>query len=472
VLIFVAIMDLPEGYILIKQSEYDSLLATIKELSFRIKELEGIISKNSSNSHKPPSSDGYKKEKQGIKNNREQTDKKQGAQPGNAGKTLKRIANPDKIVEHKIKGKCVCGTELEPLPIKKIHRRQVFDLPEKLLEVTEHQIEIKQCVCGIRHEALCSIKGITQYGERIKSTAIYLNQYQYLPFERTQEFFEDIVGISISDSVLAESNEQCYEALKKPEEQIKKALQQSKVIHNDETGIRCKGDTQWIHSCSTEQYTHYSIQEKRGKEGIDAIGILTDYKGISVHDRWASYDKYTCTHALCNAHLLRELKWVKEEVGRAWAEQMIGLLVRANNLKKENELDQEAILTIEQKYLKIIEHGLKEEPPTPIPKIKKRGRIKKTKSLKLLEAFSNRKEEILRFVHNKDVPFDNNLAERDIRMVKLKQKISGCFRTLYGAQVFCRIRSYISTARKQGYPILDAIKAALVGSPVAIYHTD
>ena len=460
------IVDLPEGYIIVKKTDYEFLLAKVMELTLRVQELESRLSKNSSNSHKPPSSDRYKKV---IKNNREKTDKKQGAQPGNEGKTLKQRANPDKIVSHKITGYCACGKDLEVLPVTNINRRQVFDLPEQLLEVTEHQVEVKQCVCGIRHEASCPVRGITQYGDRIKSTAVYLNQYQYLPFERTQEFFEDIVGISISDAVLSESNDACYEVLENTEGEIKDGIRQSEVMHNDETGIRCEGDNQWIHSSSTREYTHYSIQGKRGKEGIDTIGILNDYQGVSVHDRWASYDGYACKHALCNAHLLRELKYVHQEMSRDWAEKMIPLLVETNNLKKATGLDKRAIKNMEQRYWKITQQGRKEEPPRIAPILKKRGRVAKTKSLNLLETFINRSEEILRFVYNKNVPFDNNLAERDLRMVKLKQKISGCFRTFHGAEVFCRIRGYISTARKQGYHVLDAIGHAIMGQPIVLY---
>lgn len=466
-------MQIPEGYILISKVEYDqlrkdneALRKTVELLMARVKELEGMLHKNSGNSHKPPSSDGYKKV---IKNNRGQTIRKQGAQPGNEGKTLKQRTDPDKIVEHKIIGSCGCGKNLEELPVKSIKRRQVFDLPEKLLEVTEHRVEIKQCPCGELHEAACVVQGITQYGERIKSLAIYLNQYQYLPFERTQEFFEDIVGVSISDAVLVESNEKCYEELEDTECQIKQSIIQNDVQHNDETGMRCEGKNQWIHTSSTQQHTHYSIQSKRGKEGIDAIGILNNYQGTSIHDRWASYDGYGCKHGLCNAHLLRELKYVHEEMSKDWAKKMIVLLVETNNLKKEEKLDERAINNMEQRYGKITQQGKKEEPVKIIPIMKKRGRVAKTKSLNLLEAFINRPQEILRFVYDKNVPFDNNLAERDLRMVKLKQKISGCFRTFHGAEVFCRIRSYISTARKQGHSVLDAIEQAIMGQPIILY---
>lgn len=388
--------------------------------------MESMLIKNSSNSHKPPSSDGYRK---GIKNNREKSGKSQGAQKGHKGKTLQMVSNPDKVIEHKVKGQYKCGKDPEQAPVVQIERRQVFDLPGKLMEVTEHQAEIRQYCCGAVHQAECKEKGNTQYGSRIKSLAVYLNQYQFVPFDRLQEFFEDVIGVSISDGVLTGSNELLYEQLEKPEEQIKQALQESEGLRNDETGMWCSGKLQWIHSSSTEQCTHYSIQQKRGTEGMDAIGILTNYKRISVHDRWVPYDNYACTHALCNAHLLRELKYLKEETERAWAAGMITLLVSANNLKKENKLDATAIRAVEEQYGQIIAKGIIEEPPLVISVIKKRGRIKKPKPLNFPEAFIDRREQILRFVHNKDVPFDNNLAERDIRMVKLKQKISGYFRT-------------------------------------------
>ncbi len=467
-------MEIKSKHILLTKDEHTALLNIIKEqketiakLESRVKELETIINQNSRNSNKPPSSDGYRK---GIQNNREKSGKPQGAQKGHKGKTLKMVANPDKVIEHKAQGKCPCGHDLEQAPVVRIERRQVFDLPEKLMEVTEHRIEIKQCKCGAVHQADCKAKGNTQYGSRIKSLAAYLNQYQFMPFERLQEFFEDVIGTSISDGVLTGSNELLFGQLEETEEQIKQALQDSNVLHNDETGMRCKSKLQWVHSSSTQQHTHYSIQEKRGKEGIDSIGILPNYKGVSVHDRWVSYDKYSCTHALCNAHLLRELKSVKQETGRQWAGKMITLLTQANNLKKENKLDRAAIRVIEKQYAQIIEQGTKEEPPLIIPVRKKRGRIKKPKPLKLLEAFIDRREQILCFVHNKEVPFDNNLAERDLRMVKLKQKISGCFRTPHGAEVFCRIRSYISTVRKQGHGVLGAIEKAIVGNPIEVYQ--
>ena len=467
-------MKVEDTYITIRKTEYDKLITTVKELQedvlmlrSRVKALEGLLSKNSNNSHKPPSSDGYRKD---IKNSREKSDKKQGAQPGHEGKTLELVANPDRIVAHKIVGKCECGKDIGELPLKSVYRRQIFDLPEKLIEVTEHQIETKQCVCGRVHEAECEIKGVTQYGNRIKAFAVYLNQYQLVPYERLQELMEDCFGVSISDSVLDKSNQTCYAQLERTEEIIKRALIESKVIHNDETGLRCNKKLQWVHVSSTDTYTHFSIQEKRGSVGIDAIGILPKFKGTSVHDRFTAYDKYNCDHSFCNAHLLRELKYVHEELDKIWASDMAGILIEANDLKKQDQLNKSGKQEIEEKYSHILQAGLEEESYIPVQN-GKRGRKAKPKSRLLFEAFRDRRTEILRFVHNKDVPFDNNLAERDIRMVKLKQKISGCFRTQQGAVVFCRIRGYISTVRKQGYAVLHAIDHALIGQPIILYHT-
>lgn len=469
--IFVVGMKTREEYIRIRKSEYEFLVTSLKEvqqevimLRERVQELEGILSKNSNNSHKPPSSDGYQK---GIKNSRVKSDNKQGAQPGHEGKTLEAVANPDYVVVHKLTGKCECGKELEQLPVKSLYRRQVFDLPEKLIEVTEHQIESKQCVCGKIHEAACEVKGITQYGVRIKAIGVYLNQYQLVPYERVQELISDCFGVSISDWVLDNSNQNCYAGLEPTEETIKNVLIRSNVIHNDETGLRCNKKLQWVHVSSTETYTHYSIQEKRGSEGMDAIGILPEFKGISVHDRFSPYDKYSCGHSFCNAHLLRELKYVHEELDKKWASEMSGVMVEANELKKNDGLNETTIQEIETKYSHVLNAGLQEESYVPIQN-GKRGRKPKPKSRLLFEAFRDKRSEILKFIHNNDVPFDNNLAERDIRMVKLKQKISGCFRTQQGAIVFCRIRSYISTVRKQKYAVLYAIEQALLGKPIVL----
>jgi transposase len=440
----------------------------IRELEFKIKELEGRLHQNSSNSHKPPSSDGLKKV---IKNNRVPTNRKSGGQKGHEGKTLKMVEHPDKIIFHSVKGVCDCGKDLEEAEVLRIERRQVFDLPKKLCEVTEHQIEVKRCECGRIHRGECELKGNTQYGDKVKGLVVYLIQ-QKLSYKRVQQFMEDVFGLPLGGGTIEAANKECYERLEESERQIKEGLLGSKVIHCDETGIRCANKTQWIHVTCNERFTYYFLHSKRGKEAMDEIGILPRYKGNCVHDRWSSYERYECEHSYCNVHLLRELRFVEEEMGRRWAEEMKRVLLLGWYMKKRNWLSGKAIDSLMRRYEKVVEKGIEEERryDSAIEGIKKRGRKKKGKSVRLLEVFIRDREKVMRFIHNKDTPFDNNIAERDLRMVKLKQKVSGCFRTVQGGKIFCRIRSYISSVRKQGYSVLDSIVKALKGKPVTLFQ--
>lgn len=460
-------MQVPKGYVLIKEEELMFLHQRILELCLRVEELEGRLNKNSSNSHKPPASDGLKKV---IQNNRERSGKKPGAQSGHKGTTLKMHENPDKVVEHKVDWTCPCGANLSDAKLLNLHRRQVLDLVKKLTEVTEHQIEVRQCACGKIHYGEAGQKAPIQYGDRLKAMMVYLNQYEFLPYERLQEFLKDFAEITVSDGVLLGSNEKCFVNLETTNQQIKAAVANSPVMRNDETGVRAENKLTWAHTSSTEKHTFYHAHAKRGKEAIDDIGILKDYKGISVHDRFSSYDGYDCTHALCNAHLLRDLKSVVQDEKRKWAELMISLLVRTKKEKDAGTLDYDRQEALTGEYFDIVKFGFQEEPTSETPVVKKRGRQKKTKSLRLLEVFDSRFEQIFRFAYENEVPFDNNLAERDLRMIKLKQKISGCFRTNHGADVFCRIRSYISTARKQGYNVMEALQCAVAGNPISFSY--
>jgi len=463
-------MQIPEDYILITRVEYEQLHKEIERLGkqvellmCRVKELEGMLHKDSHNSHKPPGSDEFKKP---IKNSRLKGEHKQGGQPGKEGHTLKMVQYPDKRIRCEVKGKCECGTSLEALPVARTERRQEFDLPLKLIEVTEYEVEVKVCSCGLEHHAQCPVNAPVQYGKRIQALAVGLNQYQMIPYERLQEFFRDYFQVSVSDWWLAKTNETCYENLAPAEEGIKRALILSAVLHSDETGLRSDGKRQWVHVASTTTHTHYDIHAKRGKEAMDAIGILPHFTGNSVHDRYGSYEKYeNCKHSNCNAHHLRELQYLEEEMNRKWAKRMRRFLVWSNHLKKQGGLEEVFVLALSQQYDAILNKSLLEEPPDLATEPGKRGRKAKNKSKRLIETLQQKKEQTLRFLYDPQVPFDNNLAERDLRMLKVKQKISGCFRTFKGAKVFCRIRSYISTVKKQGYNVLDAIVLALNKQP-------
>ena len=461
---------IPHGYVLITEKELielHSLRELVNDLRNQIEELKKQLAKGSHNSHKPPSSDGYKKKV--IKNNREQSDKKQGAQSGHQGTTLQMTDHPDRIIEKKVKldEYCQCGQSLKEGEPLGYHRRQEIELLKKLTETIEYRIEAVRCSCGKVHYGEGQRLIPIQYGTTIKALAVYLNLYQYLPFERIQEYFKDWLQISISDGFLQKANEQCYNNLEETERQIKQRLMEQPVIHNDETGIRCQEKLQWIHNTSTGQFTHYSLQSKRGKEAMDNIDILPNYKGNSVHDRFSSYNDYECEHSNCNAHLCRDLKYVHEEERKSWAAVMIAILIDAKEKKQTGQLNEQTLATISRNYDKVINDNIMEESIPEKPPEKKRGRARKSPSLLLLEFFQNSKEQVLKFVFDPLVPFDNNQAERDLRMVKLKQKISGCFRTKKGGEVFCRIRSYISTVRKQQYKVVEALWMAIEGNPIS-----
>jgi transposase len=428
-------------------------------------DLKARVKLNSTNSHQPPSSDGLRK-RTVPKNNREKTGRPPGAQTGHPGTTLAFREAPDTIIEHKVEHPCRCGHDLRAEKVKKYLRRQVYDLPALRIHVTEHRIEVKECPhCHQLHEAACEVSAAVQYGDHLKAFSVYLTQYQLLPFERTQEFYADLFGFPLSDGVLQDSNATCYEGLAEIEHGIKEHITCSEVIHNDETGIRCDQKTQWIHTNSTPEQTLYTIHPKRGREALDAINILPTYTGVSVHDRYASYDGYPCQHALCNAHLLRDLQRVSEDDQKDWAIHMKDLLLDAKALSEQVVQPPTARYEIFSQYDAIVQTGLLAEPPpaASTAPVAKRGKQAKSKSQLLLEVFQSRKEHILRFLVDPHVPFDNNQAERDLRMIKLKQKISGCFRTKKGAEIFCRIRSFISTVKKQHLPVFHSIVLVLQG---------
>ncbi len=274
----------------------------------------------------------------------------------------------------------------------------------------------------------------------------------------------------MSEGTFKNFSEDCSNSLEGYENEVKECLKVSPVVGFDETGFRYNGKRHWLHVASTEELTHYSVEEKRGKEGMDNGGILPDFHGKAVHDYWSPYFKYNCLHALCNAHHLRELIYMFEEEKQEWASKMINLLIEikasVDTAKPvTNCLVTEVLRRFERKYDVIIEEGLDNLPDVVNTQPNKRGRKKQSKSRNLLDRLKNHKEEVLAFMYDFQVPFDNNQSERDLRMMKLKQKISGTFRSENGAKCFARIRSYISTVRKNGLKILQAIQNAFAGKP-------
>jgi transposase len=446
---------------------------TIQELQEEIQDLRNQLNKTSRNSSKPPSSDGLKKVPRTI-SLREKGSKKNGGQKGHDGHTLEMVETPDHIEVHPVKECICCGFSLENIQVDGYQKRQVFDIPPLQIQVTEHQAETKTCPhCNTPTTASFppDVNFPVQYGNRIKSLAVYLNNYHLVPLERTSEFFEDVFDHRISEASILQANSLAEERIKPANEAIKQQLINADVVSFDETGLRVKGKSHWLHVASNRFLTYYGVHEKRGKVAMDHIGILPYFEGTAIHDAWAPYFHYThMKHALCNAHHLRDLLFIKEQYNQEWESEMYSLLLDVKEdvektSQQKNCLDHKKIQEFENQYDQIIEKGLEMNPPPPPPKKKKRGRVKQSPPKNLLDRFKQHKDEVLTFMHDFSVPFDNNQGERDIRMMKAKQKVSGTFRTFEGASTFCSIRGYISTARKNGCRVINAIQDALNEKP-------
>jgi transposase len=344
--------------------------------------------------------------------------------------------------------------------------RQVADIPPPMpLEYTEHLSETKKCSCGRVHSAEFP-KGINapvQYGERVRSYLTYFSAYQLLPQKRSVQMLKDLFDIKMSEGTLNNILEQAYNNLETTEIFIKKAIQKSSVMHLDETGMYVNGKRIWEHSCSTQSFTYYFCHENRGSKAIKAGKMLTNYFGRIVHDGWQAYFDFVCLHALCNAHHLRELVFIKDHYKQKWADSMITLLCKIKHtvdqakIANRNQLAIQTMAKYQKQYKNLIAAGYRTNP-APLPKERKpgqRGRLKQHPARNLLNRLDKYQNEVLAFSSDFEIPFDNNLAERDLRMTKVKQKISGCFRSVKGAQYFCRIRGYISTVQKQGYNVYE-----------------
>ena len=465
----------PEAVVTLVQT----LLARLESQEQRITELENRLAKDSHNSHKPPSSDGSAK-KAKKSSLRRKTGKKPGGQPGHPGTTLYLADWPDHIIRHEPTNCARCGTSLDRTRQEEagFERRQVHDVPSLLgLAVTEHRALRKVCsVCKSTTSGSFpqSVTRPVQYGEHLKAIGVYLQEYQLLPFARTRELLFDLFGTAPSEGTLAAAKAECYAGLAPVETAIKRAISEANVAHFDETGVRIGARMHWLHQAGTKRLTFYAHHKKRGREALDAIGILLPaFGGTSVHDGFSSYFTYSlCAHALCNAHLLRELTAVHEQDAQqqtSWAGRMIKLLREIKTAVDQSRdagklrLEDEKREAFEARYRRLVAEGLGANPPPP--PTGKRGRPKQSPTKNLLDRLDKHQQAVLAFMDDFSVPFDNNLAERDLRMVKVHQKVSGCFRSPEGASQFCRIRGYISTLRKQGYHVLSALQSIFAGKP-------
>jgi transposase len=456
-----ALADLIE--LLLKQNE---------QLIQRVKELEERLNKNSRNSDKPPSSDGLKKRPPKPKRIRDKKKRQPGGQVGHQGNTLKMSADVDETIRHEHTNCQGCGHDLTGVEGEIRRKKQVVDIPQPQIIITEHQSIEKVCPCCSKKNAGKlpeHLTGNVQYGSGLRALVNYLIIYQLLPYERTTELLKAIYGISPSKGTLYQMLQDGYTQLEGAEKAIREAITTSPVIHCDETGHRVGAKTRWLHVASTKLMTYYYSNRARGALAHQAGDVLPHYKGIAVHDFYHSYLKVECQHALCNAHLIRELKSVFErDPSQRWANSLVRLLVTAKKMTHiaqhngKTSLSEQILERLSEKYdaLLVIADQLN-------PKAKpngKPGRTKQTKTRNLLDRLLTYKMNILRFLFDFKVPFDNNLAERDLRMVKVQQKISNCFRSEFGAEMFCRIRGYISTLLKQGYDVFHTLTKVLQGN--------
>lgn len=442
----------------------------IKQLEAEVKELQRRVNQDSHNSHKPPSSDGLKKRNRSP---REKGKRPGGGQKGHPGHRLALVEEPDEIIVHE-PGCCQgCGEALTEVAGAWVERRQVVELPVMRATVTEHQRMVKSCPNCQQESVGCfpaDVAQTVQYGPRLQAALTYLHVAQLLPYERVCAVLADLCGVTVSEGTLANSLQRCAERLAPIETAIAEALATAEVIHQDETGMRVKGKTVWLHTTSTDTLTSYYYHPRRGRAALEAIGILPQFRGVTVHDSYASYLTYTCQHALCHAHLQRELMALAES-GETWAAELKQLFL---DIKKRVDACRLAALTAlptdeHQQFQTRFDHWLAQGeacPPSPQPNPGQRGRPKQSPARNLLDRLKTQSHAVLRFMNDFKVPFDNNLAERDLRMMKVKQKVSGCFRSEQGARVFCRIRGYLSTLRKQGLPILPALVSLFQGSPL------
>jgi len=443
-----------------------ALLAENAALRARITELERRLGLNSSNSSKPPSSDGLKKPVR-VRSLRERSKKPSGGQKGHKGETLRQSSEPDKIEDHHPPSCGGCGTPLDPQTSVGHKARQVFDLPEpQPLVVTEHRAHECQCPnCGAttRAEFPEGVNAPVQYGARIAAFVVYLLHFQMLPEDRLALLMADLFGVKLCAATIANMSRSCANRVEGFVEALRNLVAAAPIKHMDETGFRIGGKTQWLHVASTKLIVFYRVCAKRGALLSELVKVV----GVVVHDHWKPY--YTMTgvqHALCNAHHLRELKALVEIEKEDWARRMQILLRRAAhaaNLARERgvPLKPRLIGLLERRYDAIVRQGLvfhESQPPLGSASAKKRrGRKARRTGHNLLLRFAGRREDVLRFLHDPAVPFSNNEAERDVRMMKLRQKISGGFRSPEGAADFATIRSFLATARKQGWNIIEAL---------------
>jgi transposase len=441
-----------------------------------LQEWQARLAKSSRNSSKPPSSDGDGKVKR-TESLRKSGDKPNGGQPGHEGQTLMVSEHPDRVETHAVPSCVHCQASLADIEAVGDEERQVFDIPAIRIDVTAHRAEIKVCpACGRASKGPFpeTVPQAVQYGPAVNTWASYFTNQHHVPVERTTEIFEDLVQHRVSEGTVLKASGQLARCIEPSTEAVQGMLCDAEVLHVDESGLRVMGKLHWLHVASTDSLTSYEVHAKRGHEAMDDAGILGECKGTAVHDHWKPYFKYdACDHALCKAHHLRELRFIDKQYQQFWAKDMAELLLEIKAAVEATpalamSLSPPELEAFAKRYDEVVQSGFDANPAPVAPtkgEVKKRGRPKHPPPVNLLIRLRDFKGEVLAFMSDFRVPFDNNQGERDVRMVKVKQKVSGGFRTLAGAKRFGRIRGYISTARKNGKNAFEAIRDAFDGTP-------
>ncbi|HEU4966721.1 MAG TPA: IS66 family transposase [Candidatus Saccharimonadales bacterium] len=456
-----------------KEQRIQELEGLLMGALLRVEELERRFAKDSHNSSLPPSRDHGTRKPLGK---RPKSQKRSGGQQGHQGHTLMLAKTPDEVLIHRPASCPSCQTDLREQPGVIVERRQVHDVPTWRLQVWEHQVEAvccPGCQQRIRGHFPASVSAPVQYGPGVQALAVYLSQSQLVPVQRTCETLADLFEAPVSQASVLEWVGRAGERLASRVEQIAQWIERAAVMHVDETSVHLRGKVHWIHVHSTARLTLYRWHAKRGTEGIQAVSLVPGYRGRMMHDRWTSYDRYPCAHSLCGAHLIRDTLFVAEHEQQPWASRMVEHLRQMDHVSNQwreqgaRHLPAEVRQELLAEYFDILRTGYAAHAGQPPPP-KKAGRRKQNPSLNLLDTFLKRAEHILGFLDDLCIPFTNNLAERDLRMIKVQQKISGTFRSPDGITAFCALRSYLSTMRKQGRPLLSALRAVFVGTPFPI----
>jgi transposase len=462
------------------------LLRRLRELEAEVERgVQPHVERDSHNSSLPPSLDRPWRKVPRTRSLRKKTGLQPGGQFGHRGATLRQVAQPDQVIIYTPETCTNCGTQLHHNAPTLSVRRQVFDLLEGRMQVIEHRAVSLRCpACRAMTKAKlpAAVRAPVQYGPGVLSRSVYLHLYQLLPVARTSETMRDLFACPISPATIQRAARVSSGKLIYTEQRIKAALRDSAVIGVDETGLRVAGSGGYVHVARTDELTHYGFDDRRGKAAMDEIGILPQFTGTLVRDGFSSYQWYEqCRHSLCNVHLLRDLVFIEESspAQKVWTEPLAKLLLKIKDKVTEAQaetgtevrLSEQIKSDFLQRYDKLVKRADRLNPPPPKRKVKGESPEKKPAQQltprRLINRLQRRRDEVLRFMADLIVPFDNNGSERDLRMVKLQQKISGCFRTPDGARNFCRVRSYLSTARKQNYSLLTALERVLAGKPLA-----